>query len=219
MGEFVVNILLPTFAILLPVVVTLYTVDNRIKARNKENHQPYLILEKVENVKKFDELSYFLTPVGRNYLEKHGTIDYDKLTEEDYILVKLALHNIGYGVATNIKFYNLLNGEQVHGDQKSDPSKDQKLFTTLDMEATEIKHIQTRLIKSVSERKHTEDQIRLLCVYTDLNDNVYDLIISINAKNNKHYDFYAYEPSSKSYKSYKKIYLTNYKKIVKDYSE
>ena len=52
MGEFVVNVIIPTLAILLPVTVTLYTVDSRIKARNKENHQPYLILEKVEKLKK-----------------------------------------------------------------------------------------------------------------------------------------------------------------------
>ena len=219
MGEFVVNVIIPTLAILLPVTVTLYTVDSRIKARNKENHQPYLILEKVEKLKKLDEYSYYLTPVGRNYLEKHSNIEYDKLKEDDYILVDLNLHNIGYGVATNIKFYNLLTGEQVHGEQQSNPSRDQKLFTTLDMEATEIKKIQTRLLKTTSTKKKPEDQIRMLCIYNDLNGNTYDLIISINAKSNKHYDFYAYAPSSKSYKSYKKIYINNYKKIVKNYNE
>ena len=44
---FWVNILLPILSILIPVFATLYTVNNRIKAQNKENHQPYVVLDSV----------------------------------------------------------------------------------------------------------------------------------------------------------------------------
>ena len=55
MGEFVVNIIIPTLAILLPVTVTLYTVDSRIKARNNKHYaeSKELQKEKKDNYKKF----------------------------------------------------------------------------------------------------------------------------------------------------------------------
>ena len=37
----------------------------------------------------------------------------------------MELENIGYGVASNIKFYNLLNGSQIYGTQKNNEDKNQ----------------------------------------------------------------------------------------------
>lgn len=221
MNDFLVNILLPVLSIVIPVFATLYTVDNRIKAQNKENHQPYLVLEKIENIEKINEYSYYLTPVGRNYLNDHQVIDYSNIETDNDIAVRLHLHNIGYGVATNIKFYNLLTGEQVHGTQANNDEKNQKLFTTFDMEASEEKNVQARIINLVGmkDEKEVEDHIRMLCVYRDLNENIYDLIISINAKRNYHYDFFAYQPSSRSYAKWKKENNKQYKKIIKAYKK
>lgn len=221
MSEFIMNILLPICSILIPVFVTLYTVDNRIKNQNRENHQPYVVLERVDSIPNINEYSYYLTPVGRNYLKEHPVIDYENIKTDNDIAVKLSLRNIGYGVATNIKFYNLLTGNQVHGAQSSNEEKNQKLFTTLDMESSEEKFVQARIINLVGEKdgNYIEDHIRILCVYRDLNNNVYDFIISINAKKNNHYDFFAYQPSSKSYAKWKKQNSKEYKKIIKDYRE
>ena len=71
MTDFWVNVLLPILSIIIPVFATVYTVNNTINARNKENHQPYLVLEKVLDVDDINKFSYYLTPVGRNYLEAH----------------------------------------------------------------------------------------------------------------------------------------------------
>ena len=51
---FWVNILLPILSILIPVFATLYTVNNRIKAQNKENHQPYVVLDSVIDIDKIN---------------------------------------------------------------------------------------------------------------------------------------------------------------------
>lgn len=219
MSELLVDILLPILSIIVPVFVTLYTVDNRIKAQNKENHQPFLVLTDIDDIKQLNKYSYHLTPIGRNYLKEHPVIDYSNIESNNDIVVKLNLRNIGYGVATNIKFYNLLTGNQVHGTQASNQDKNQKLFTTLDMEASEKKSVQARIINLVGEKDSVEmeDHIRMLCVYHDLNDNVYDFIISINAKKNNHYDFFAYQQSSRSYAKWRKENNKQYKKIIKEY--
>jgi hypothetical protein len=216
-----INILLPILSIVIPVFATIYTVSNRIKAQNKENHQPYVVLDKVVDVEKINVLSYYLTPVGRNYMEANPQMDYADIESEDCINVKLMLHNIGYGVATNIKFYNLLTGVQVHGTQASNEETNQKLFTTLDMESSEDKSVQARIINLVREDENGvvyDDHIRMLCVYRDLNNNVYNFIISINAKKDNHYDFFAYQPSSKSYAKWQKENKKEFKKIMRLYS-
>ncbi len=222
MTDFWVNVLLPILSIIIPVFATVYTVNNTINARNKENHQPYLVLEKVLDVDDINKFSYYLTPVGRNYLEAHPEIDYSNIECENDIAVKLILHNIGYGVATNIKFYNLLTGKQVHGTQASNADTNQKLFTTLDMESSEEKSVQARLINLVREDEggiEIEDHIRMLCVYRDLYNNIYNFIISINAKSNNHYDFFAYQPSSNSYAKWRKENKKEFNAIIKQYKE
>lgn len=216
MSDFLVNIVLPIASIVIPVFATVYTVNNTIKARNKENHEPYVVLKKVSNIPSINKYHYYITPVGRNYLREHPDIDYEKDEDED-LSVKLELHNIGYGVATNIRFYNLLTGNQIHGAQKSAEDANQQLFTTMDMQATEERCVQARILNLVTDTE--DDHIRILCIYKDLFDNIYDFIISINAKGNGHYDFFAYQPSSRSYKKWKKECIDEYNKIVKSYKD
>ena len=88
MTDFWVNVLLPILSIIIPVFATVYTVNNTINARNKENHQPYLVLEKVLDVDDINKFSYYLTPVGRNYLEAHPEIDYSNIECENDINIK-----------------------------------------------------------------------------------------------------------------------------------
>ena len=211
---------LPICSIIIPVFATLYTVNNRIKNQNRENHQPYVVLDSIVDIDKINEFSYYLTPVGRNFRSEYPVIDFSNIQSKNDINVKLVLKNIGYGVATNIKFYNLLTGNQVHGTQSSNLEQNQKLFTTFDMQAGEEKGIQARVINLVCEDEDEiliEDHIRMLVVYHDLNGNIYNFILSINAKAAGHYDFFAYQPSSKSYKNWKKEKYNNYKKIIREY--
>ena len=97
--------------------------------------------------------------------------------------------------------------------------QNQKLFTTLDIASEEEKKVQTRIVSYVEKNKEivVEDHIRLLCVYKDLNENHYDVIISINIKENGFYDFFAYQPSSRTYKKWIRENKKIYKKILDEY--
>jgi len=217
----VIDMVLPVISIIIPVFATVYTVNNRIKNENRENHKPYLLLDKVEDIDKIDTYSYYLIPVGRNYLEEYPNIDYNDIKGNNDLTVKLKIRNIGYGVASNIKFYNLLNGNQIHGTQESSKEQNQQLFTTFDIAAEEEKSVQARVINFLKEQDGIiiEDHVRMLCVYQDLNNNVSNFIISINAKENKHYDFFTYQPSSMSYKKWIRENKNQFSIIMKKYKD
>lgn len=217
-----INVLLPILSIAIPVFATIYTVNNRIKNENKENHKPYLVLDEIEPLQALNKYSYYLIPIGRNYHELNEILDIEKidtLDNKDDLNINLKIQNIGYGVATNIKFYNLLTGKQIYGSQQSTKDQNQKLFTTFDIASNAGKKMQARLVNHVIEEEgmSTEDHHRILCVYQDLNRNIYNFIISINVKKNNHYDFFAYQRSSHSYQRWIKENQANYKKIIKEY--
>ena len=214
------NIILPILSIAVPVFATVYTVNKRIKSQTRENHQPHVVLEKIRTIDSIDKYKYYFVLFGRNYNAVHENIDDILKLEEDSILnVEFLLKNIGYGVATNIKFYNLLTGMQVYGSQRSSADQNQQLYTTLDIADGEQKKISAQIVFSIDEKDGIvrEDHNRILCVYKDLNNNVDSFIITINVKQNKHYDYFAYQPSSLSYKKWIKENKKNYKKIINKY--
>ena len=220
--DFWLNILFPICSLMVAVFGTVYTVSHRVNNENREKHRPYLVLDKVEPLDKIDVYAYYLMPIGRNYRQLKEIINaeqIDKLDGNYDLNINLLLSNIGYGVATNIKFYNLLTGTEVYGSQQSNKEKNQKLFTTFDIGSKEEKRMQTRLINHIIEEEGiiTEDHHRMLCVYQDLNGNIYNFIISINVKQNGYYDFFAYQPSSRSYKRWIKENKRELKKILKQY--
>ena len=214
-----IDFLLPILSIVIPVFATVYTVNNRIKNENRENHKPYLLLDDVEDIEDIDTYSYYLVPVARNYLKEHAEIDYNNIKGNNDLTVKLNIRNIGYGVASNIKFYNLLTAKQVHGTQESSKEQNQQLFTTFDIAAGEVKSVQAKIINLLREQDGiiVEDHVRILCVYQDLNNNVSNFIISINSKVNEHYDFFTYQPSSRSYKKWIRENKKEFKTIMKNY--
>ena len=214
----------PLLTVAIPVYATIFTVNNRIKNENKENHKPYLALKKVSDIELIDKYRYYLILLGRNYLSKNDDVNLNdiKLKEnEKDIAVNLLIENIGYGVATNIRFYNLLTGKPIDGTQENSINRNQKLFTTFDIAANFEKQVQARIISSIVNNKNgsIDDHNRVLCIYKDLNNNIYNFIISINIKSTGHYDFFSYQPSSKSYKKWLLENKKNYKKIIKDYKE
>lgn len=208
--------ILPILSIVIPVFATVYTVNKRIKAQTRENHQPHLVLESINTISSINKYRYYLTLVGRNYSKKNiSIIDAINNEKENILNIQISLKNIGYGVATNIKFYNLLNGEQIYGSQESSENSNQKLYTTFDIAASEVKKISSQVISDLNE--DDMDHNRILCVYKDLNGNVSSFIITINVKKNNHYDYFAYQPSSLSYKKWIKENKKNYKKIINKY--
>jgi len=218
------SILIPVCSMIITVFATLYTVSGRIRNENKEKHKPYLILSKINQLDKIDEYKYYLTMIGRNYQEKEGLITLKKienLKKDNYLAVSLVINNIGYGVASNIKFYDLLSGNSIYGTQSSIKEKNQKLFTTLDLAINAETQVQSKVISILNTNDQIEeiDHCRILCVYQDLNGNIYDFIISINVKSDNTYDFFAYQRTSHSYAKWIKENKKQYKQIIKKYSK
>ena len=191
------NILVPVASMLITVFATVYT-------ENKEKHKPYLTLNNIEYLKELDEYKYYYKLKGKNIGE-----DKQKLN------VLLLLENIGYGVASNIKFYNLLTSEEIKGTQTLTNEKNQKLFTTFDIAINQQKKVQFQIENTIKDNK---DECKILCVYQDLNGNTYDFIINIDIKTNDTYDFYTYQRTSHSYN--KLISQNqNYNKIMNEYKK
>lgn len=220
-----VSFIWPLLTVAIPVYATIFTVNNRIKNENRENHKPYLVLKRVSDIETINKYKYYLILIGRNYLLSHNNVDLSKLQllENDKdISVSLSIENIGYGVATNIKLYNLLTGKAIDGMQEISENKNQKLFTTFDIASSFEKQVEARIVSTILNNDDgvvVEDHNRILCVYKDLNNNIYSFIISINIKQTGHYDFFSYQPSSKSYKKWVLENKKQYKMILKNYRE
>lgn len=202
------NLTFTILSIMIPVFATIYTAYSRIRNENRETHKPYLVLDEIEELETVDVYNYHFNFEGKKYSKKeieHGVI----------LPVSIRIKNIGYGVASNIKFYNLFTGNEMIGTQEKDDNRIQKLFTTLDIAANQEKDIQANVYEDIDD---TEDYNQVLCIYQDLNGNIYDFIISINIKSNHKYDFYAYQPSSHSYEKCINKHQKAYKSIYKKYS-
>lgn len=200
------NLTFTILSIMIPVFATIYTAYSRIRNENRETHKPYLVLDDITSLDKLDEYKYHFNFEGKSHSSK-------KIENGVILPVSIKIKNIGYGVASNIKFYNLFTGDEMVGTQEKDDNRIQKLFTTLDIAADKEKEIQANVYEDAND---VEDFNRILCIYQDLNGNIYDLIISINIKSNHKYDFFAYQPSSHSYSKCidenKKAYHQIYKK-------
>ena len=198
-----ITIIISLLTILVSLFVAVYTVHGRIKNENKEKHKPYLVLKSLQNLKSLDQYNYYIT------LKKHD------VGKEIEIPFNIILENIGYGVASNIRFYDLLTGECIKGTQVLDKNINQQLFTTLDVASSNIIQIQMLLTNYLNPNGVSHN--RMLCIYQDLNQNIYDFIIHINVKNKSNYDFYAYQRSSKSYQKCIEESKKEYNKAIKDY--
>ena len=198
-----ITIIFSSLTLIVTLFVAIYTVHGRVKNENKEKHKPYLILKSLQILKKLDQYKYYIT------LKKQD------VGEEIDIPFNIMLENIGYGVASNIRFYDLLTGECIKGTQLLDRDINQQLFTTLDVASSDIIQIQMLLINYLNKNGISHN--RILCIYQDLNENIYDFIIHINIKSKKNYDFYAYQRTSKSYHKSIEEYKKEYNMILKDY--
>ena len=218
------NILVPVASMIITVFATVYTVSGRVKNENREKHKPYLILKDIEKKDNIDEYKYYLTLFGRNYkkiTDNKEEKESEKNEKNEYLSVRLLLDNIGYGVASNIKFYNLLTGEEIKGTQTPSKDKNQKLFTTFDIASNLEKQVQVKIYNKIDKEDEIEkpDHCRILCVYQDLNGNAYDFIISINIKSNKSYDFFTYQRTSHSYVRWISETKKQYKQIIREYKK
>lgn len=213
-----ITLILTVASIIVPVCATIimsvYTVEMRVKAE----HKPYVVLSSISQLSKIDKCYYFITLLGKKLQNKCSREEIKQLVNQNNnIYVKIALKNIGYGVATNIRFYNLDTAEKINGNQEVNESIGQKLFTTFDIGSNEEKGVQTFLVTMSDNGKILEDSMNILCIYQDLNGNVYNFVFTINIKSGGGYSYYAYQRSSHSYKKLLKKYRMNKMKILLDY--
>lgn len=214
------TIILTIASIIIPVFATIYTGYIRIKNENRESHMPYLILGEIEKIYNVNRFVYFLAIIGERFRKKNKDINLDLLSRrEENINVALALKNIGYGVASNIKFYDLNTAKQIIGLQETSKTINQKKFTTFDIPKETEKKVQTCLITEKENDVILEESHSILCIYQDLNENIYDFIIGIDIKKGGAYDFFAFQRSSHSYKRLIKERSKQYKNILKDYEK
>jgi hypothetical protein len=212
------TIILTIASIIVPVFATIYTGYIRIKNENKESHKPYLILGEIEKIYNVNRFVYFLAIIGEKFKKKSNATEIEELSkEESNINISLALKNIGYGVASNIKFYDLNTASQIIGLQESSKTINQKKFTTFDIPKDNEKKVQTCLITEKENDVVMEESHCILCIYQDLNENIYDFIIGIDIKKGGAYDFFAFQKSSHSYKRLIKGKKKEYNKILNDY--
>lgn len=196
------------------IIVSIYTVVSRVKAE----HKPYLILERIETISNLDKCFYFIVMLGNKIRNKFQDQDVlDLVNDENNIDVKIKLRNIGYGVATNIRFYDLNTSKKIYGNQEVTDDMVQKLFTTFDIAAGEEKSVQTSIVTKLQDDKIMEDSNNILCVYQDLNGNIYNFLFVINVKAGGGYNYYSYQPSSHSYKRLMKKYRQQKRKIISQY--
>lgn len=192
----------PLVAILIPVMATIHTLNMRLKNENREKHQPYVVMESITNLFHLNKSKYYLTLYSEEDIKRSNELH-----------LEIFLKNIGYGVATNVKFYNLDNAEQINGCQKLEENINQKLFTTFDIASTEDKKVQF----VIRYNNLVANNYRILCVYQDLNYNVYNFVLAINIKKRNKFDYFSYQPSSLSYQRIYKDNKKNIEKILKEY--
>ena len=209
------TLLLTIASIIVPVCATIiaaiYTVENRVKAE----HKPYIVLNNISEIEKIDKKLYFIVMLGEKISKKF--LPAKEIISPDNLNVKIQLRNIGYGVATNIRFYDLDTGEKIVGNQEESSDLVQKLFTTFDIAANEERCVQASLERKTKNNSYNEDVINTLCIYQDINGNIYDFVFSIKIKSKGGYSYFAYQPSSHSYNSLIQEYKISKRKILKDY--
>lgn len=192
----------PLVAILIPVMATIHTLNMRLRNENREKHQPYLILESISTLFHLNKNKYYLTLYSEEDIKKSNELH-----------LEIFLKNIGYGVATNVKFYNIKDSEQINGCQKLDDNINQKLFTTFDIASSEDRKVQFVIRYNNLENNN----YRILCIYQDLNHNVYNFMLAINIKKKNKFDYFSYQPSSLSYQRAYNENKKSIEKILKEY--
>ncbi|MEG1305742.1 MAG: hypothetical protein RR984_00675 [Bacilli bacterium] len=216
-SQFIFNIVFSCLSIGIPVFVTIYTVNKRIKTQTRENHQPHVVLDFIESIDMLDEYKFHYSLLGEKYKYLYNE---NEINIKNFASLKITLKNIGYGVASNLKFYDISNGNQILGQQKSSNNLNQKLYTTIDIASNENKNVYFKVLSEIFDRSSRIENecFRLLCVYKDLNNNIDSFIITIVLKSKKYYDFFAYQPGSTSYINIQSDNSKIFKKIYSVYS-
>ena len=224
----IISVIVPVSTALINVYIVNRNTNKQIANQNKETYRPRLRLKKVQRVS-----GYIRDSILYAYSER--------LTSEETrisLYFNVILENIGNGLANDINFYMLNNGEQCCGFQVGDYNESQFLDSTLEIAIHESDKVlfcinfNRNLIKPRCNFPNNKDSILLICSYKDLNNNNYKILIGIELKNilnsnqyNKIYDdqdfikynYYYHQEGTDKFNRIigKSIYEDSYKRILK----
>lgn len=194
--------IIPSLVSAATILFVVINTNKQIKNQNKESHRPYLRVVKFEEVEKSFMNSYLTVKNDDDIISDKGRVD-----------GKIWVHNLGYGIATNI----LLIGFDKAFCTKAGvemKTKTGELFSVLDVGMSEDKSIKVSLSSNNNSDDTTYD---LMLFYTDLNKNIYSTMLLIQVKNNKFWNLYYYPKGSLNFDDILEKRNVEYKDLVKKY--
>ncbi|MBQ6860608.1 MAG: hypothetical protein IJO08_03070 [Clostridia bacterium] len=200
------------------VYISIYMTNKQIRINSKESYRPRLRLKNLQRIEKNNDIYQYF--VDAQNIKK-------KITGDEYVCVKINLENIGNGLAQNIRFYSLHNAEECIRVQSVNTKKEQKNFSTEEIvnggseEFVFDIHYKIKKDKKAFERA---DYALILCEYTDINENPYEMLMGIIIKNQIEneegekipiIDYYYYQGGTESFERMIEKNKEQYKKIKK----
>ncbi|MBQ8300203.1 MAG: hypothetical protein IJX99_10230 [Clostridia bacterium] len=192
--------------------------NKQIRINSKESYRPRLRLKDLQRIEKNNDIYQYI--VDAKNINK-------KISGDEYVSVKINLENIGNGLAQNIRFYSLHNAEECVRVQSVNTKKEQKNFSTEEIvnggseEFVFDIHYKIKKDKKAFERA---DYALILCEYTDINENPYEILMGITIKNKIEneegekipiIDYYYYQGGTESFERMIEKNKEQYKKIKK----
>ena len=233
------------------VIFVVRNTNKQMGNQNKQMHRPYIIvnipkrfdisegIKYVKQIHKIDLKGENEFPVrnvvlSRNYAMKlRISKDISENNEIEFTGLSLKLINKGNGIATNIWGYDLYSKEVIntywdfeYQDKESDKFLDVAMcFQGIDKnESTNADMILAYNVKKQEhDKKPDKDEIDVIIVYTDILENIYMTLFSIEFKyffnsSKKSYDykeaFFVYSSESKAFKDYLSVHNVSEKEIV-----
>lgn len=229
---FVIPIIVNIVTTLINVWLVNKNTNKQIENQNRETYRPRLRLKDINVVK---------NNLDKRHLYAHS-LRFKEMNNGISLYIEVILENIGNGIANDLTFYMLKNGNKCIGMQVESKEKNQILNSTLEIPKDKNETINF-LFEFNSEQLNGnnnslgDDVILLICNYKDLNNNNYKILIGCilkkyepfnvkitedeeisNVSNDGKFSMYYYQEGTVSYNAVinKKLYKESYKKILED---
>lgn len=229
---FVIPIIVNIVTTLINIWLVNKNTNKQIENQNRETYRPRLRLNDINLVK---------SNVDKRHLYAHSLRFKDK-AKGISLYAEVILENIGNGIANNLTFYMLNNGNKCIGIQAESKDTNQILNSTLEVPKDKNETINFLFEfngdqLNVNNSSLEDDVILLICNYKDLNNNNYKILIGCILKkyepftikkvkddetdktyNDGKCSIYYYQEGTVAYNAMvkKELYKENYKRILND---
>lgn len=205
------------------IIVTNKNTNKQIENQNRETYKPRLKLLSFKNRNRNNDKPEYMA----------SSYYYDKDKNSYNVYTNLILENIGNGIAHDITFYTLNDGEPCVAAQSIENNKNQESFST--KEIPKDGQLEFPFFISFNEEKVEIDKYSetdfclIICNYKDLNQNNYKLLIcyAVKGKDYEEKDeegneiengcfksFYYYQEGTKNYKAMIEKNQNSYNEIL-----